>query len=107
MLSLLLVVSESYQVLNPLFPHFISESHQARDSYTIQDELAQEYEKFLLPSLTIANHDQSSHLIQDSDKEKAELREMLKEANKTIQTLRTVIDLIPSRLSQNSLHPSL
>jgi len=38
-------------------------------SYTIEDELAEEYRKFLLPSLAIANSNQKqpSHLIQDSD----------------------------------------
>lgn len=68
-----------------------------------QDELAEEYRKFLLPSLAIANSNrkQPPHLIQDSDsnKKNTEVGEMLKEANKTIHTLRNVIDSLPSKLS--------
>ncbi len=70
-------------------------------SYTIEDELAEAYRKFLLPFLGIANHRQRVHLVQDLDagKESRELYQMLKQANSTIETLTIVIDSLASKIS--------
>ncbi len=75
-------------------------------SYTIEDELAEEYRKFLLPSLAITNNRQSPHLIRDldSNKENTARRETLKEdlrrANETIDSLNRTVRILSNQLSK-------
>jgi len=82
-------------------------------SYTLQDELAIEYRTFLLEALPIGKvlgiqrpfadhgvHHSSTRRMATSQVD--ELKEMLRESNRTISTLRTVIDSLSSKIHHST-----